>query len=455
MKIVTVPNPILIKKSKSITSFDSRLKNFCQNLVKTLLNAKNPSGIGLAAPQVGKNRRIFTIALPDKKPQIFINPKITHHSQEKKYFHLKSDGHQEPFLEGCLSIPKTYGAVKRWPKIKAIWQNEKGEKQQAVFDNLKAIVFQHEHDHLNGILFTQRMIEQEEQSHPTVFFGSEENSVIVLKKLISLPSLRIVAVVTQPPRPKGRKKILTPTPVAQFAQKHHLAILTPEKLDQKVINYLKKDKKPKLGVLAAYGKIIPQKLIDIFPWGIINIHPSLLPKFRGPTPVEAALLSNQKESGVSIFIIDFQIDHGPLLTQTKEKIRRHDNQESLSRRLFKLGAETLADILPQYLSKQTIPTSQNHRKATFTKLLNRDDGYIEYGALKKAINKGEAKAIEIERKIRAYHPWPGTFTVLENQKRMKIIKAHLENKKLVLEEIQLEGKKPVTCDKNSQKLVFE
>ena len=163
MKIITVPNPILTQKSKPVTNFDLKLKNFCQNLIKTLLSAKNPSGIGLAAPQVGKNWRIFTIALPGKKPQIFINPKITYHSKEKKYFQLRNNNHREPFLEGCLSIPKIYGTVKRWPKIKAVWQNEKEEKQQAAFSNLKAIVFQHEYDHLNGILFTQRVIKQKGQ----------------------------------------------------------------------------------------------------------------------------------------------------------------------------------------------------------------------------------------------------------------------------------------------------
>jgi len=276
MKIITVPNPILTRKSKIITRFDSKLKNFCQNLTKTLSNAKNPSGIGLAAPQVGKNWRIFTIALPGEKPQIFINPKITHHSKKKKCFTIENG---QLFLEGCLSIPEIYGAVKRWPKIKAVWQNEKGEKQQAAFGNIKAIVFQHEYDHLNGILFTQRVIKQGGQFYPPcpiIFFGSEENSVIILKKLISLSYIKITAVVTQPPQPKGRKQILTPTPVAQFARNHHLTILTPQKLDQKIINHIK-NKKPQLGVLAAYGKIIPQKLIDIFPRGIINIHPSLLP----------------------------------------------------------------------------------------------------------------------------------------------------------------------------------
>ena len=161
MKIITVPNPILIRKSEPITNFDSKLENFCQNLSKTLANTKN--GIGLAAPQAGKNWRIFTIALPGKKPQIFINPKITYHSKEKKYFQLRNNNHQEPFLEGCLSIPKTYGTVRRWPKIEVSWQDQNTKKQEAVFTNLKAIVFQHEYDHLKGILFTQRAVKQKGQ----------------------------------------------------------------------------------------------------------------------------------------------------------------------------------------------------------------------------------------------------------------------------------------------------
>jgi len=158
MKIVTVPNPILIRKSKLITNFDSKLKNFCQNLSKTLANTKN--GIGLAAPQAGKNWRIFTIALPDEKPQIFINPEIIYHSKEKKYFTMENN---QPFLEGCLSIPKIYGTVKRWPKVEVSWQDQSTKKQKAVFTNLKAIVFQHEYDHLKGTLFTQRVIKQKGQ----------------------------------------------------------------------------------------------------------------------------------------------------------------------------------------------------------------------------------------------------------------------------------------------------
>ncbi|PIS15350.1 peptide deformylase [Candidatus Shapirobacteria bacterium CG09_land_8_20_14_0_10_38_17] len=173
MKIIIIPNPILTRKSKSIINFNLKLSNFCQNLVKTLLNAKNPPGIGLAAPQVGKNWRIFAITLPDEKPQIFINPKIIYHSKEKKYFKTEN---RQPFLEGCLSIPKIYGTVKRWPKIKVVWQNEKGEKQQADFNNLKAIVFQHEYDHLEGILFTQRVIEQKGQLY------EEKNGI--MEKLI-------------------------------------------------------------------------------------------------------------------------------------------------------------------------------------------------------------------------------------------------------------------------------
>ncbi len=165
MKIITVPNPILTRRSKPIIAFDPKLKNFCRNLGKTLSRSGN--GIGLAAPQVAKNWRIFAIALPNEALQVFINPQIIHHSSKKEYF--QRENHQ-PFLEGCLSIPKIYGTVKRWLKIEVSWQDENAHKQTSTFTDLKAIVFQHEYDHLEGILFTQRVIEQggklyEEKNH--------------------------------------------------------------------------------------------------------------------------------------------------------------------------------------------------------------------------------------------------------------------------------------------------
>jgi peptide deformylase len=160
MKILTVPNPVLESVCSPVDNIDKKIRQLANDLVNTLANR----GVGLAAPQIGKKKAVFIIGLPEEKPIIFINPQIISHSHEKQFFRLDNN-HQdrpkhdesEPFLEGCLSIPHLYGAVKRWPEITAQWLDLDGKKQRQTLTKFKAIVFQHELDHLNGQLFTQRI----------------------------------------------------------------------------------------------------------------------------------------------------------------------------------------------------------------------------------------------------------------------------------------------------------
>ena len=279
-----------------------------------------------------------------------------------------------------------------------------------------------------------------------VFFGSEKNSLFILKKALTLSYLKIITVVTQPPRPVGRKQSLTPTPVGKFAQENKLPLITP--IDLKPKNYQTISKQiPTLAILAAYGKVLPQKLIDLFPKGIINIHPSLLPKFRGPTPVVQAILNDNKNTGVSLFIIDEKIDHGPIIAQKRLTIKTDDTQESLAQDLFQLGANLLADKLPDYLNNRLIPRAQDHHQATYTKLLSRQDGLIKFSQLKKALLGNQLLTSKIDRKIRAFYSWPGTYTIVNNQ-RIKILKAHKEKNYLKLDLVQFAGRKPITWDKN-------
>jgi peptide deformylase len=159
MKIVTAPHPALAKISRSINNIDQEAQKLAKSLVSSLAN----KGIGLAAPQIGQNKTIFVINLPQKEAEIFINPTIISHSKKKQHFYLSSDqNHQEnhqrqPFLEGCLSLPHLYGTVKRWPEIEACWLNIDGQKNKKTLTELEAIVFQHELDHLRGKLFPQRI----------------------------------------------------------------------------------------------------------------------------------------------------------------------------------------------------------------------------------------------------------------------------------------------------------
>lgn len=279
-----------------------------------------------------------------------------------------------------------------------------------------------------------------------VFFGSDEYSVIVLNQLYDDKRFKIVSVVHT-----------SPSPVEDYAKTlFEIKFTSIKKIDKKFALQIIKVR-PDVGILASFGKILPKETLDVFPRGVLNIHPSLLPKYRGPTPVQAAILNGDKETGVTIIKMDEKTDHGPILAQSKEKIHPKDTTESLYKRLFATGAEVLTTVLPTHLEGRIKLREQNHSKATYTKKLSRVNGKIDW---QKSNNY-------LERFIRAMFPWPGAWTMVRlknKKKRLKILKAHLEptiqdrkakplpagkagildRKKLVVDQVQLEGKKPVT-----------
>ena len=185
-----------------------------------------------------------------------------------------------------------------------------------------------------------------------------------------------------------------------------------------------------LAVLADFGLIIPNAILQKFKYGILNIHPSLLPKYRGASPVQAAILNNEKETGISIIKLDNKTDHGPLLTQVKEKIRTTDTAQSLYERLFAIGTILLNQNIQQYIKGQLKLTEQNHENATFTKLLSKMDGYFNLS------NPPSMKTLDLM--IRAYYPWPGAWTKTMINGKPSIIKF------LPRQKLQVEGKKPVS-----------
>lgn len=204
----------------------------------------------------------------------------------------------------------------------------------------------------------------------------------------------------------------------------------------KFLNIYKKLNSPSKAdvfIIADFGQIIPKKILEMPKYGSLCLHPSLLPKYRGASPVQYAIMNAEKETGMTIFKMDEKIDHGPIISQKKVKIKPNDIQETLYKRLFIIGAQVLITILPTWVEGKIKPRPQDHSKATYAPLLSRKDGKINW-------QKSDA---EIERFIRAITPWPGAWTTV-NGKRLKILKAHLENEKLVFDLVQLEGKKPIT-----------
>lgn len=247
-----------------------------------------------------------------------------------------------------------------------------------------------------------------------IFFGTSEFAAIILEKLVSRYKINVV--VTQPDRPAGRKQVLTETPVKETAKKHHLKILQPQNLSESQFLNQLDQLHPEVGILAAYAEMIPQKIIDKFSLGILNLHPSLLPKYRGASPIQSAILNGDEVTGVSIIKLTEKLDAGPILIQEEFKISSDDNNETLQQKLAELAAEILIEVLPEYLEGQIKLVKQDESKASYTKKITRQDGQINW----------QKSAQEIERQFRAYFGWPGVFTYF-NKKRLKISDLELYN----------------------------
>ena len=257
-----------------------------------------------------------------------------------------------------------------------------------------------------------------------VFFGSSKFVIPILEVLRKNFDLKLVLTTEKNPIDV----------VPAYCIKNNVEYLSVSTLSDPTINHELLTINSEVAILADFGLIIPKEILNIFPMGIINIHPSLLPKYRGPTPVQTAILNGEKETGVSIMKLDEEVDHGPILGQEKEEILDTDTSETLYKRLFEKGANLLLKSLPNYLNGNLKPVPQNHKLVTFTNHLTRQDGYVDVSNEVTAVTKKDM----LERMIRAYFPWPGTWTKLRIANRELRIKFLPENK------IQVEGKKPVS-----------
>ncbi len=214
-------------------------------------------------------------------------------------------------------------------------------------------------------------------------------------------------------------------PLLLYCIHNNIILFSINKFDHKIIDEIKKIG-AKIAVLAYFGFIVPKKILKLFELGIINVHPSLLPKYRGATPVQAALLAGDTKTGVSIIKLDEEVDHGPILAQLEAKIESDDTSETLYRRLFQEGAELLLKVLPIYMSGELKLAEQDHLEATFTDRMIRNAGYLDIS------NKTDPE--KLDRMIRAYFPWPGVWFRAKLNSRQRIIKLLPEQK------IQVEGK---------------
>jgi methionyl-tRNA formyltransferase len=289
-----------------------------------------------------------------------------------------------------------------------------------------------------------------------VFFGTPSFALPPLEALTQ-GSNEVVAVVTQPDREKGRGRKVIASPVKEVALQKGLSILQPEKVKEVSFQEKLKGFGADLFVVAAYGQILPKTVLSLPKYGAMNIHASLLPKYRGSAPIAWAILNGEKKTGITTMLMDEGMDTGDILLQSETPIHEDETTETLHDRLASLGAQLLSETLEKMKKGEIHPTPQDHSKATYAPMLKKEDGEIHW-------TKG---AEEIDRQVRAFHAWPGAYTEWQGQ-ILKIYKGEVRKGKAagkagtvlwvgtdfieietgkdsyLLKEVQLEGKRKMS-----------
>jgi methionyl-tRNA formyltransferase len=290
-----------------------------------------------------------------------------------------------------------------------------------------------------------------------IFIGTGDIGALALEALVKAPEHEVLAVVTQPDRPVGRQLKLAASPIKDLAFRLHLQIYQPEKIGSATSVAQLKYLRPDVIVVAAYGQILPKAILELPRKGCLNLHASLLPKYRGASPIHAAIAAGEKESGVTIMYMDEGLDTGDILLQESVTLRRRETTETLHDRLAKIGAEALMKALALVAENRAPRTKQDAAQATLTKKLRKEDGHIKWDRPQR----------EIDAHIRAMTPWPSAYAWIpqeKDQKMLKIFTTILSNRAkgqpgeilrvdkhgvlvaagkggLLLREVQLEGKK--------------
>lgn len=272
----------------------------------------------------------------------------------------------------------------------------------------------------------------------SVFFGTSTFSLYVLASL-KKAQLAPTLIVTAPDRPQGRKLVLTSPPVKTWAAENNIDYVQPENIDAAFIAELR-NTEWEIFMTASYGKILPKEVLDIPHYGALNVHPSLLPKYRGPSPIQSQILNDDRETGVTIMQMDEKMDHGPILTQARIEIEEEDwplFADDLEELLGVEGGTLLAETIVPWIQGELTPEAQNETAATYTKKIEKADGCID-------LKRGNPR--ENYLKLHAYKNWPGLFFFTEKsgkQVRVKITKAEFSNGVFTPLRVVPEGKKEI------------
>lgn len=244
-----------------------------------------------------------------------------------------------------------------------------------------------------------------------VFMGTPEFAVPALRALIDSP-YQVAAVYTQPDTRAGRGQQVTMSPVKEIAIAQGIPLAQPETLKAPGVMAQLSSFNPEVIVVAAFGHILPPEILDLPKFGCLNIHPSLLPRHRGPSPVAAALLHGDEVTGVTIMLMDAGLDTGPILAQRKVSISPEDTTGSLAEKLAEVAAQLLMETLPLWFRGEIKPQPQDESQATYTRVITKKEGEIDW----------HLSALQLWRQVRAFSPWPGCYTWWQG-KRLRISQA--------------------------------
>jgi len=421
LKVRKSNDPILRQPAEEVTDFGHEFQFLVDNMIETM---RKNNGVGLAAPQVGVSKQFFIVEFEgdkevDMKPfplTVVCNPKI-----------VKSSKEERKMVEGCLSFPGLEILIKRPEKIIIKGKDRHGKDIEIEADDLYARVLQHENDHLSCTLFIDKIEESK-----IIFIGTGTLGLKSLEFLAQDLQYKILSVITGESKEIRRhgKVHHEVNPIKKLAQKYDLPIIETSNIkDVKIIEKIKK-LKPDLGIMADFGQIVPKDVLDIPKHGIINIHPSLLPKYRGASPIQAPILNGDKITGVTLILTAPKMDAGDIISLVKAEVSQGETSTTLKTFLGEVAASLLLNTIPYYLASDIKPEPQNESQATFTKIFKAEDGFVD----------ANTSAEEVERKIRAFDVWPKVYTIVNN-KRIQIISAHFEQDgKFTIDIVKPEGK---------------
>lgn len=391
LPVVKVDGPgheVLRQRARAVRHVNRRVRELVERMRATMYRE---NGVGLAAPQVGASVRVIVVDAGERHC-VLINPEL-----------VSAEGSQLNPMEGCLSIPDLVGEVERAEHVRVRGLDADGRETWVDGSGYFARVLQHEIDHLDGVLFTDRarrvVRAGPETKLDVVFMGTSEFGAEVLRVCLEgdvTPQL----VVTQPDRPAGRGLRLRPTPVRQAAEAAGCEVLTPERArDAGLYERLKADP-PDVIVTAAYGQIIPERLLALPRLGAINVHPSALPRHRGPDPIRRTLWAGERETAVTILFMSREVDAGDILVQERVEIGSEEDGATLSHRLAGIGGRLLLEALRHLATGRAAPRPQDGSLATYAGKIAPEEELADFAL----------PASVLVNRVRALAPRPGLRT---------------------------------------------